>query len=223
MHGRGQQPVEEPELDVGRHRDPARQPREHRALDDRARARRSRGRTRRRGTAAGPAPALVPLAITASSIERQHEGRHQQLRAAELHASARGARAPRRRGPRRDAHRVGAAVARRALEVRAGDRDEDVVERRRLDLDELDLDVGARRARGSTGRDRRLAGGGAQRRRASARRVVGGLARSPSAGQRLARARGALAGRRARRARSAPPRAPSATPACPRRRACRAR
>ena len=117
--------------------------------------------------------------------QRQHERRHQQLRAPELHAQ----RAPAERGDdpalARDAH----ARLPGALEVRAGDGGEHVVERRRLDLDRLDHDV-VLVERADHRRDRALAGRRAQH---DARRR-GGIGRLDGAepGERRAGALGAV-------------------------------
>ena len=182
MHGRGEQAVEEAELDVGGHRDPGGQAGEDRALDDRPGD--DEGQVglhvREAAKALGGARAAGD---DGQQHQRQHERRHQQLRAAELDGQR--AAAERRHDAVLLRHGAGRLHRGRALEVRAGDGHEDVVERGRLDLDELDLDARLVE-RPHDRRDRRVAG-----RRADAdagRRALGRALDRAEPGERLARA-----------------------------------
>ena len=143
---RAEQPVEEPALDVHGQRDAGGHPGEQRALHQRAARRRSRRTRRSTGSPAGDRAGGGAARDHGEQHERQQERRDQELRAAELHAQRATASAPTTR-----ACMAGRGDASRSSELRlglrfgrrvAGDREEDVVERRLLDLDRVDLDAG---------------------------------------------------------------------------------
>ena len=220
VHGRGQQPVEEAELDVGGHRDPGRQPREDRALDDRARARRTPGRTRRRGSPAGPgrrscrwrsppAASSGSTNVGISSCARRNCTLSARRPSAAHHAAL----------LRHGAHDAGAIAAApsRCEPVTATNTSSSVGVSTSTNSTSTPASSSARTTGAIAACPGRRAHADA-RRRALARRLDP-AERRPAPRTRAPRPRG----RSSRRARSAPPRAPSATPACPRRRGCRAR
>ena len=179
---------------------------------------------RRRGTPRRPCAALVPLAITASSMSGSTNVGISSCARRNCTRQRAAAERPRPRGPRAPraltAAAVGLAAAAAPSRCEPVTASEDVVERRRLDLDGLDLDA-ALVERADHRRDRGLAA-----RRCAARRASGAPGRGGSTvaerGERLARAPGALrvgeldVQRRLADARLERRRA------CPRRRACRA-
>ena len=167
-HRRQREPVEEAGLDVAREVGAGVHRREQRALDERNGERRSRG-TSRSGSRGGASPHCSPPALTASSSSgKRAAGRRSPAGAACARPSGGRAARPGRERSRRRGSRVCSSSG--ALERAAGLGEEDVVERRRVELEVGRRRAPRRRARARPRRGRRSPCRAARRRAPRRRR-----------------------------------------------------